>query len=81
MPETWITTAPVVIYDILCEARNRLLGTYNVREADDEKVVEFALTIDERVAAVALDDLDAQRALTAAFSAERDALRQERRPT
>ena len=69
------TTDPVVIYDQLLEARNRLLGTFNARESDDNKVVDFALELDARVGAVAIEDLAGQRELREQFAAERAALR------
>ena len=68
------STDPVVVYDIMCEARNRLLGTYNALESDDEAVIAFSLSLRDRVDAVDIDDLEAQRELTKAFAAERNAL-------
>jgi hypothetical protein len=65
---------PVVIYDQLLEARSRLLGAYNAAESDDRKVVAFAQELADRVDAVDVDDLDAQRELMHQLELERAAL-------
>lgn len=68
-------TDPVVIYDQMLEARNRLLSTFNARTDDDVAVVQFALELDVQVDAVSIDDLDGQRALREKFATEREAMR------
>lgn len=73
------TTDPVVIYDILIEAQTRLYARFAAQHptldpSDSEQVVEFGMQLDERVDALDVDDLDAQRRLTEQFKAEYTAL-------
>lgn len=71
LPET---SDPVVIYDVLVEAGTRLLGRYAARARDDEDVASFGRAVEDRIAALDIEDLDGQRALTAQLKAEYRAL-------
>jgi hypothetical protein len=61
---------PVVVYDLLLEARARLVGAYNAAVEDDDVFVACVLEIDERIERVSLVDLSSQRELARSFNAE-----------
>lgn len=70
------STDPVVVYDIMVEARNRALGRYAAVHRDDwAAIVKYTIALDKRIKGVALDDLEAQRALTAQLKAETENIR------
>lgn len=61
------TTDPVVIYDILHEARNRLGGRYvqlhGITDETAPAVVSFIGALDDRLEAIDINDVPAQLAL------------------
>jgi hypothetical protein len=65
-------TDPVVVWDLLREARARLIGTINVSEVDDGKFLESMRALDDRFDHVDVDDVTAQFELIQQLTAERE---------
>lgn len=66
---------PVIVFDVLRESATRLSGSIIARaRTEGTDPVPALRSIEARIMAVDIDDLDAQWQLYAAFCAEREAL-------